>query len=90
MAPANSNTASSGQGLPALDQAIAILGQLNAFLPMGIGLGVQLVQLIRNARGSADVPPEEVERVIEEFRRLSSEVRQTADEWLAQHPRTEG
>lgn len=77
-------------GLPALDVAIATLGQLNALLPAGIGLGITLVQLIRQARARGEISAEQANALIDEFKRVSQQVYDTANEWLATHPRTEG
>jgi hypothetical protein len=79
----------SGQGMKELDTAIAVLGQINVLIPIGIALGRTLVDLIQNRASSGGVTVEEAKAAIAGFRQVSTQVRQSTEEWLDTHPRTE-
>ena len=75
-----------------LDEAIAVLGQLNALIPIGFLLGKSLVDLVQGAIAKGNVPQatkEEALAAIASFQTASADVRQTAEEWLDAHPPTD-
>lgn len=78
-----------GAGIASLDQAIAILGQINILIPIGYTLGKSLAEFIRNALNHPNVPQatkEEALAACEAFSAASANVRQTAETWLDTHP----
>lgn len=80
--------AGSGPGMKELDQAIAVLGQINILIPVAYGLGKTLASLVKEAVTSGDPKTvEEARAAVAKFDAISAEVRQTAETWLDTHPR---
>lgn len=78
-----------GQGLKELDQAIAVLGQLNILIPVGYALGKSIVSLVKGGLGGADPATiAQAQAAVAGFEAASADVRQTAEAWLETHPRT--
>jgi hypothetical protein len=74
------------QGVPQLDQAIKVLGQLTVFLggvPAVIALGASLIQMFRNA-GRSD---EEAQAEVDKFIAAVKGAQDFNAAWLAEHPR---
>jgi hypothetical protein len=74
-----------------LDNALDIATKLNAFLPLGIGLGVQVIALIKQARAAGKITPEQEARArqaIADFEAVSKEVSDFSTNWLRDNPPT--
>lgn len=77
-----------GQG-DFLDKAITITEKLNQLLPGLLGLGAGVAALILKAKADGRITPEQEDRArqaLAAFEKVSTEVRQTAEQWLAEHP----
>jgi hypothetical protein len=75
------------QGMPQLDKAIAVLGQLNLFLggiPAAIALGAAIVQMVKSS-GRSD---EEAQAEVDKFNAAVQAASDFNAQWLRDHQRT--
>jgi predicted membrane-bound mannosyltransferase len=73
------------QGLPALAQALAALGQINAILPVAIAAGTAVAAIVRSFRGTS----READEAIAAFEANAKAISDTASKWLEDHPVSE-
>ena len=70
------------KGIPALDQAIAALGQINIMIPIALAAGSAIANVVRNFRDESPAAAE----AIAEFEARAREISATAQSWLNEHP----
>ena len=74
-------------GVPELDRAIAVLGQINILIPIVYGLGKTIAGLVSHHAASTDpATVEKAHAAIAGFAAASAAVTATGQEWLATHP----